>query len=162
MVRHFLREFFANIGSGGGSREAIGAINARRREFRQQSDDELKAAGKRAQNLTETVAVAAVAAERLLGLDMFDVQLQSSLVLSDGKIAEMQTGEGKTLAAVPAVVWYAKSGKGVHVMTVNDYLARREGAGRIARSTGRTSEPSLAGSGRSHILWTRDLMERRI
>ncbi|MGA3132603.1 MAG: hypothetical protein ABSD59_17505 [Terracidiphilus sp.] len=122
--------FFARVvcqqSSGRGSREAIGAINARRREFRQQSGDDLKAAGKRAQTLTETVAVAAVTAERLLGLDMFDVQLQGSVVLSDGKIAEMQTGEGKTLAAVPAVVWYAKAGKGVHVMTANDYLARRD------------------------------------
>ena len=72
------------------------------------------------------MAAAAVAAERLLGLDMFDVQLQGSLALADGKIAEMQTGEGKTLAAVPAILWYAKAGKGIHVMTVNDYLARRD------------------------------------
>src|SRR5437879_4945790 len=57
---------------------------------------------------------------------MFDVQLQGALALANGRIAEMQTGEGKTLAAVPAVAWYAKSGDGVHVMTVNDYLARRD------------------------------------
>ena len=57
---------------------------------------------------------------------MFDVQLQAAFALADGKIAEMQTGEGKTLAAVPAVVWLAKQGQGVHVLTVNDYLAQRD------------------------------------
>jgi preprotein translocase subunit SecA len=57
---------------------------------------------------------------------MFDVQLQGALALAKGRIAEMQTGEGKTLAAVPAIVWYASQGNGVHVMTANDYLARRD------------------------------------
>ena len=57
---------------------------------------------------------------------MFDVQLQGALALAAGRIAEMQTGEGKTLAAVPAVVWYARSRDGVHVLTANDYLARRD------------------------------------
>src|SRR2546425_6262865 len=57
---------------------------------------------------------------------MFDVQIQGAVALASGKIAEMQTGEGKTLAAVPAVVWYAKQRQGVHVMTANDYLARRD------------------------------------
>jgi preprotein translocase subunit SecA len=57
---------------------------------------------------------------------MFDVQIKGALALTAGKIAEMQTGEGKTLAAVPAVVWFAKESAGVHVMTVNDYLARRD------------------------------------
>ena len=65
-------------------------------------------------------------AARVLGLHMFDVQLQGALALAGGRIAEMQTGEGKTLAAVPAVVWYARSGEGVHVLTANDYLARRD------------------------------------
>ncbi len=59
---------------------------------------------------------------------MFDVQLLGALALADGCIAEMQTGEGKTLAAVPAVIWLAKAARGVHVMTVNDYLARRDAA----------------------------------
>lgn len=125
-MRHFLRDLFASKGSAERRREAIDAINARRRELRRQSGDELRATGKRAQTLAEIVATATVAAERLLGLDMFDVQLQGTLALCDGMIAEMQTGEGKTLAAVPAIVWYAKAGKGVHVMTVNDYLARRD------------------------------------
>jgi preprotein translocase subunit SecA len=59
---------------------------------------------------------------------MFDVQLQGSLAMADGRIAEMQTGEGKTLAAVPAVALLARTRRGVHVMTVNDYLARRDAA----------------------------------
>jgi preprotein translocase subunit SecA len=57
---------------------------------------------------------------------MFDVQVRGALALANGKIAEMQTGEGKTLAAVPAIVWFARQGQGVHVMTVNDYLAQRD------------------------------------
>ena len=104
----------------------IDAICARRLELRNESDAQLKSAAKDAETLLETVAAAAVAAERLLGLELFDVQLQGTLALADGRIAEMQTGEGKTLAAVPAIAWAAKAGKGVHVMTVNDYLARRD------------------------------------
>jgi preprotein translocase subunit SecA len=77
-------------------------------------------------DLSDVIALAAVVADRVLGLKMFDVQLQGSLALAAGKIAEMQTGEGKTLAAVPAVIWFAREGAGVHVMTVNDYLARRD------------------------------------
>jgi preprotein translocase subunit SecA len=80
----------------------------------------------RTMDLAGVFAICAAAAERVLGLKMFDVQLQGALALTAGKIAEMQTGEGKTLAAVPAVAWYARQGPGVHVMTVNDYLARRD------------------------------------
>src|SRR6202011_6358239 len=90
------------------------------------SDDELKAIGRRATELVEVVAVTAVVAARVLGMEMFDVQLQGALAMANGKIAEMQTGEGKTLTAVPAAIWFAKAGTGVHVMTVNDYLARRD------------------------------------
>ena len=57
---------------------------------------------------------------------MFDVQLSGALALAHGHVAEMQTGEGKTLAAVPAIVWYALAGQGAHVLTANDYLARRD------------------------------------
>jgi preprotein translocase subunit SecA len=106
----------------------IRAINLRRGELANISDEELKATAKRTKNLIETVAVTAVVAARVLGLTMFDVQLQGALALADGEIAEMQTGEGKTLAAVPAVVWYAKQGRHVHVITANDYLARRDAA----------------------------------
>ena len=77
-------------------------------------------------DLAGVFAVSMLAAERVLGLKMFDVQIEGALALTAGKIVEMQTGEGKTLAAVPAVAWYAREGTGVHVMTVNDYLARRD------------------------------------
>ncbi|MBQ7738564.1 MAG: preprotein translocase subunit SecA [Desulfovibrionaceae bacterium] len=66
------------------------------------------------------------ASKRTLGMRHFDVQLIGGIVLHKGKIAEMKTGEGKTLVATLAVVLNALSGKGVHVVTVNDYLARRD------------------------------------
>jgi preprotein translocase subunit SecA len=120
---HFLRSLF----SGSASFESnIGRLNQRRGELARLQDDELKAAGERAHDLLEIIAVTAVVVARVLGLVMFDVQLRGAQALANGKIAEMQTGEGKTLAAVPAIVGYAMEGQGVHVMTVNDYLARRD------------------------------------
>jgi preprotein translocase subunit SecA len=89
-------------------------------------DESLKRAARSATRLPEIVAVTAVVASRVLGLQMFDAQLEGALVLAHGRIVDMQTGEGKTLAAVPAVAWYARSGNGVHVLTANDYLARRD------------------------------------
>ena len=103
----------------------IQRINALRAEFSRLTDGELRAAAA-TNDLAPLVAATAVIASRLLGQDMFDVQLRGALALTRGGIAEMQTGEGKTLAAVPAVAWYAREGKGVHVMTANDYLARRD------------------------------------
>jgi preprotein translocase subunit SecA len=125
-VREFLRNLLVRPGSAGNRRNVIAAIHERRLELRRQSEAVLRTTAKNAETLMETVVVAAVAAERLPGLEMFDVQLQGALALADGRIAEMQTGEGKTLAAVPAIAWAAKAGRGVHVMTVNDYLARRD------------------------------------
>ena len=104
----------------------IQSINARRQALAGADDTTLKAAAKQSRSLIETMAVTAVAAERVLGLRMFDVQLHGALALAKGRIAEMQTGEGKTLASVPAIAWYASQGNGVHVMTANDYLARRD------------------------------------
>ena len=89
-------------------------------------DESLKRAARSATRLPEIVAVTAVVASRVLGLQMFDAQLEGALALAHGRIVEMQTGEGKTLAAVPAVGWYARSGSGVHVLTANDYLAGRD------------------------------------
>jgi preprotein translocase subunit SecA len=66
------------------------------------------------------------AAVRTLGLRPYDVQIMASLVFHQGKIAEQKTGEGKTLAAVPAMVLNALTGEGAHLVTVNDYLARRD------------------------------------
>ncbi len=125
-MREFLRNLFVRGGSAAHRRDVSAATSARRVELRQQSDDQVRTTARDASTLLETVAVAAVAAERTLGLELFDVQLQGALALADGRIAEMQTGEGKTLAAVPAIAWLSKAGKGVHVMTVNDYLARRD------------------------------------
>ncbi|MBX5453496.1 MAG: preprotein translocase subunit SecA [Acidobacteriia bacterium] len=76
--------------------------------------------------LVEAFATVREAARRTLGLRHFDVQLVGGMVLHDGKIAEMKTGEGKTLVAVLPVYLNALTGKGVHVVTVNDYLARRD------------------------------------
>ena len=76
--------------------------------------------------LPEAFAVVREAARRVLGLRHFDVQLIGGMVLHDGKIAEMKTGEGKTLVATLPVYLNALPGKGVHVVTVNDYLATRD------------------------------------
>ena len=132
-MRDFLRNLFVRNGSPSHRRDVaayrryvIEEVNAQRRKLRRMTESALQVYALEARELLETVAVAAVAAERLLGLEMFDEQLHGSLALADGRIAEMQTGEGKTLAAVPAIALYAKTGNGVHVMTVNDYLARRD------------------------------------
>src|SRR5437588_1405051 len=76
--------------------------------------------------LAEAFAVAREAARRTIGLRPFDVQMVGGMVLHQGKIAEMKTGEGKTLVAVLPLYLNALEGKGVHLVTVNDYLARRD------------------------------------
>ena len=78
--------------------------------------------------LPEAFAVCREASVRVFGMRHFDVQLIGGMVLHSGKIAEMRTGEGKTLTATLAVYLNALEGKGVHVVTVNDYLARRDAA----------------------------------
>ncbi len=78
--------------------------------------------------LDEAFALCREAGRRTLGMRHFDVQLIGGMVLHQGKIAEMKTGEGKTLVATLAVFLNALAGKGVHVVTVNDYLARRDAA----------------------------------
>lgn len=78
------------------------------------------------QLMPEAFAVAREAGKRVLGMRHFDVQLIGGMTLHEGKIAEMRTGEGKTLVATLAVYLNALSGDGVHVVTVNDYLARRD------------------------------------
>lgn len=78
--------------------------------------------------LVPAFAVAREGARRALGMRPFDVQLIGAMILNDNSIAEMKTGEGKTLVATLAVYLNALSGKGVHVVTVNDYLARRDAA----------------------------------
>jgi preprotein translocase subunit SecA len=90
--------------------------------------------------LPEAFAVAREAARRVLGMRHFDVQLIGGMVLNDNKIAEMRTGEGKTLMATLPAYLNALSGKGVHVVTVNDYLASRDAAwmGRVYNFLGLT------------------------
>jgi preprotein translocase subunit SecA len=78
------------------------------------------------QLLPEAFAVCREAGKRVMGMRHFDVQLIGGMTLHEGKIAEMRTGEGKTLVATLAVYLNALEGKGVHVVTVNDYLARRD------------------------------------
>ncbi|MEM7751369.1 MAG: preprotein translocase subunit SecA, partial [Pseudomonadota bacterium] len=97
-------------------------LRARTEEFRQQLAD--------GANLNDLVvpafATVREAAKRTLGQRHFDVQMIGGMVLHEGKIAEMKTGEGKTLVATLAVYLNALTGKGVHVITVNDYLAKRD------------------------------------
>jgi len=88
--------------------------------------------------LQEAFAIVREASKRVLGLRPFDVQLIGGMVLHKGEIAEMKTGEGKTLVAILPAYLNALSGKGVHVVTVNDYLARRdcEWVGQVPRFLG--------------------------
>jgi preprotein translocase subunit SecA len=98
------------------------ALKAKTAEFRQQLSD-----GKSLDDiLPEAFAVVREASKRVLGMRHFDVQMIGGMVLNDGRIAEMKTGEGKTLVATLAVYLNALPGEGVHVITVNDYLARRD------------------------------------
>lgn len=76
--------------------------------------------------LPEAFALAREASWRAIGLRPYDVQLQAAIALFEGKVVEQKTGEGKTLSAVPALYLRALTGKGVHLVTVNDYLARRD------------------------------------
>jgi len=76
--------------------------------------------------LPEAFALSREAAKRTIGQRHYDAQLLAGITLSKGKIAEQKTGEGKTLSAVPALYLHSLTGKGVHLVTVNDYLARRD------------------------------------
>ncbi len=115
----------------------VDAINAREAECLALSDEELAArtdlfrqriadGETLADLLPEAFAVAREAGKRALGMRHFDVQMIGGMVLNNGKIAEMRTGEGKTLVATASVYLNALAGKGVHVITVNDYLAQRD------------------------------------
>ena len=90
--------------------------------------------------LAPAFAVAREASKRVLGMRPFDVQLIGGVVLHEGDIAEMRTGEGKTLVATLPVYLNALTGKGVHVVTVNDYLAKRDSdwMGRVYKFLGLT------------------------
>ncbi|KAK3253820.1 hypothetical protein CYMTET_36948 [Cymbomonas tetramitiformis] len=115
----------------------VDKINALEPQISSLSDDDLRAktdefkkrveSGETLDNLLpEVFAVAREASKRVLGLRPFDVQLIGGMILHEGQIAEMRTGEGKTLVAVLPAYLNSLGGKGVHVVTVNDYLAKRD------------------------------------
>ena len=119
--------------------KSVGAINALEPAFKELSDEDLKARTSELRQrhadgesldalLPEAFAAVREASVRTLGLRHYDVQLIGGMVLHEGRIAEMKTGEGKTLMATLAVYLNAIADQGVHVVTVNDYLARRDAA----------------------------------
>ncbi|MDP3960106.1 MAG: preprotein translocase subunit SecA [Pseudorhodobacter sp.] len=134
------------------TRPVIDKINALEPEYKALSDDGIKArttdfkarvaAGESLDALLpEAFANCREAARRALGLRAFDVQLMGGIFLHEGNIAEMKTGEGKTLVATLPAYLNALAGKGVHVVTVNDYLAKRDAAwmGKVYAALGLTT-----------------------
>ncbi len=133
-------------------RPLVVRINALEPQFAALSDDEIKTKTvelqKRVQEggeslddvLPEAFANCREAARRALGLRAFDVQLMGGIFLHRGNIAEMRTGEGKTLTATLPAYLNALTGKGVHIVTVNDYLAKRDAAwmGKVYTALGMT------------------------
>ncbi|MEM8792971.1 MAG: preprotein translocase subunit SecA [Pseudomonadota bacterium] len=120
-----------------GAQKTVEAVNALEADYEKLSDEQIRAKTdefkERFANgetlddlLPEAFATVREAAKRALGLRPFDVQIIGGLVLHQGSISEMKTGEGKTLVATMPVYLNALTGKGVHVVTVNDYLARRD------------------------------------
>ncbi len=118
----------------------VGLINALEKEYEGLDDSQLQArfeelrtqvqGGEKSLDevLISSFAITREASKRILGMRHFDVQLIGGMVLHEGKIAEMKTGEGKTLVATLAVALNALGGRSVHVVTVNDYLAQRDAA----------------------------------
>ncbi len=120
-----------------GMQGRVGRINDLEPSMEALSDDELRARtdafkarladGETIDDLlVEAFATGREAGRRVLGMRLFDVQLIGAMTLNAGRVAEMKTGEGKTFAGVPAVYLNALTGRGVHVVTVNDYLASRD------------------------------------
>ncbi|HID49791.1 MAG TPA: preprotein translocase subunit SecA, partial [Chromatiales bacterium] len=118
-------------------RKTVARINALEPDFEALTDEQLQAKTgefrERLANgeslddlLPEAFATVREAGKRVLHMRHYDVQLIGGMVLNDGKIAEMRTGEGKTLVATLAAYLNALPGRGVHIVTVNDYLARRD------------------------------------
>jgi preprotein translocase subunit SecA len=120
-------------------KKGVKKINALESTYETMSDEVLQAAFLELKNAVlegsktledvqyESFAITREASKRVLGMRHFDVQLIGGMVLHDGRIAEMKTGEGKTLVATLPIVLNAMTGKGVHLVTVNDYLAKRDG-----------------------------------
>ncbi len=138
-----MRSLFKKIMGDSGSKELdqmqplVAEINDLEPNYLNLNDDELKAAFQDLRRrhdegeslddlLPESFAITREAAKRTLGMRHFDVQLIGGITLHQGKIAEMKTGEGKTLTATLAIALNALSGEGAHLVTVNDYLVRRD------------------------------------
>ena len=132
-------------------RKTVDAVNALAEDYRKMTDAQLRAKTEefkaRLQKgeteddiLPEAFATVREAADRVLGLRPYDVQVLGGIVLHQGRIAEMKTGEGKTLVSTMPAYLNALSGHGVHIVTVNDYLARRdsEWMGKVHRFLGLT------------------------
>ena len=118
-------------------KKVVSQINKLEETFKGLTDDDLMAKSNEFRErlakgesldslLPEAFATVREASSRVMGMRHFDVQMIGGMVLHEGRIAEMRTGEGKTLVATLAVYLNALAGKGVHVVTVNDYLARRD------------------------------------
>ena len=140
---------------------SVAAINALEPELEKLTDEELKARtdqfraelanGRKLDDLiVPAFATVREASKRVLGMRHFDVQLIGGMVLNERAIAEMRTGEGKTLVATLPAYLNALSGKGVHIVTVNEYLAARDAdwMGPVYRFLGLTV--GVARSGQSH------------
>ena len=117
--------------------DILNRINQRQSTLQKKSDKDLKHLSyqisqdirrntSEEESLVPAFALVQETVKRVLGLSPFDVQLIGGMVLHDGKLAEMKTGEGKTLTAVFPAYLNALSGMGVHILTFNDYLARRD------------------------------------
>jgi preprotein translocase subunit SecA len=160
MVSNFLNKVFGSRNERLLKRmsKLVTQVNALEADIQPLSDDALRAKTEEfkgrlqegatlEQILPEAFAVVREAGKRALNMRHFDVQLIGGMVLNDGKIAEMRTGEGKTLVATLAVYLNALTGKGVHVVTVNDYLAQRDAdwMGKLYKFLGLTVGVILSG-----------------
>ena len=140
MIKGVVKKFFGTKNDREIKRyqKRVKKINALEPKYEKLSDEELKGAFEELRQkvkngeatmddvLEDSFAITREASKRVLGMRHYDVQLIGGMVLHEGKIAEMKTGEGKTLVATLAVALNAMTGEGVHVVTVNDYLAKRD------------------------------------
>ena len=162
MLQRFAKAVFGNANAKylRGLQSKVEAINALEAEYEALTDSALKekttAFKQRFEDgetlddlLVEAFASAREAGKRALGMRMFDVQLIGAMVLHEGRIAEMKTGEGKTLTATAAAYLNALPGKGVHIITVNEYLVQRDSAdmGKLYKALGLTTGYVTAGMG---------------
>ena len=162
MLQRFAKAVFGNANAKylRGLQSKVEAINALEAEYEALSDSALKdktaafkarlAEGETLDDLlVEAFAAAREAGKRALNLRMFDVQLMGAMVLHEGRVAEMKTGEGKTLTATAAAYLNALAGKGVHIITVNEYLVQRDSAdmGKLYKALGLSTGYVTAGMG---------------